>query len=218
MCCSSVLGGPSGPASCVSFGRRGACPPARRPRREPSARRVVSKPGQALRARRHPPHWWRMVRVARQNRVDPGAIRIGYAHVDRLCAYGEVIKLSGCWLPIRMLVSYPCVLVAVGFGLPAWRVGSKPSQALRAHCDAPPEASAETQPRPRDSALCVEGTSGTTKRGPVLTDPHLTYPYSLSPPRPRGVIWGHSRSMDASRPCLRRYFSKSSAQSWWAWS
>ena len=28
--------------------RRGACPPARRPRREPSARRVVSKPGQAL--------------------------------------------------------------------------------------------------------------------------------------------------------------------------
>ena len=48
MCCSSVLGGPSDPASCVSFGRRGACPPARRPRREPSARRVVSKPGQAL--------------------------------------------------------------------------------------------------------------------------------------------------------------------------
>ena len=30
-----------------------------------------------------------------------------------------------------MLVSYPCVLVAVGVGLPAWRVVSKPRQALR---------------------------------------------------------------------------------------
>ena len=40
-------------------GCRRARPPARRPRREPAARRVGSKPGQALRSRRHPPHWWR---------------------------------------------------------------------------------------------------------------------------------------------------------------
>ena len=40
-------------------GCRRARPPARRPRREPMARRVGSKPGQALRSRRHPPHRWR---------------------------------------------------------------------------------------------------------------------------------------------------------------
>ena len=51
------------------------------------------------------------------------------------------------------------------------------------------------------------------KRGPA-PDPRPTCSYSWSPPRPRGVIWGHSRSMFASLPCLRRYFSKSSAQSW----
>ena len=122
-----------------------------------------------------------------------------------------------------MLVSYPCVLVAVGVGLPAWRVVSKPGKALRPRRGPPPRRHplgtvAETQPRPRDSVLCAEGTSGITKRGPTPADPRLTCPYSLSPPRPRGVIWGQSRSMDASRPCLRRYFSKSSAQSWWAWS
>ena len=46
-------------------GCRRARPPARRPRREPAARRVVSKPGQALRSRRHPPHRWRGVRRGR---------------------------------------------------------------------------------------------------------------------------------------------------------
>ena len=51
------------------------------------------------------------------------------------------------------------------------------------------------------------------KRGPT-TDPRPKRCYSWSPLRPRGVIWGHSRSMFASLPCLRRYFSKSSAQSW----
>ena len=51
------------------------------------------------------------------------------------------------------------------------------------------------------------------KRGPA-PDPRPKRSYSCSSPRPRGVIWGHSRSMFASLPCLRRYFSKSSAQSW----
>ena len=56
------------------------------------------------------------------------------------------------------------------------------------------------------------------KWGPAPADPRLSLSYSWSSPRPRGVIWGHSRSMFASLPCLRRYFSKSSAQSWCAWS
>ena len=51
------------------------------------------------------------------------------------------------------------------------------------------------------------------KRGPA-PDPRPKRSYSWSSPRPRGVICGHSRSMFASLPCLRRYFSKSSAQSW----
>ena len=41
-------------------------------------------------------------RVARQNRVDPGAIRIGYAHVDRLLSYPDVGYLSVCSFPIRV--------------------------------------------------------------------------------------------------------------------
>ena len=50
-------------------GCRRARPPARRPRREPMARRVGSKPGQALRSRRHPPHWWRGCVVGGQART-----------------------------------------------------------------------------------------------------------------------------------------------------
>ena len=50
-------------------GCRRARPPARRPRREPMARRVGSKPGQALRSRRHPPHWWRGCVVGGQTRT-----------------------------------------------------------------------------------------------------------------------------------------------------
>ena len=50
-------------------GCRRARPPARRPRREPMARRVGSKPGQALRSRRHPPHWWRGCVVSGQART-----------------------------------------------------------------------------------------------------------------------------------------------------
>ena len=49
--------------------------------------------------------------------------------------------------------------------------------------------------------------------GRRLPPPRLNRSYSWSSPRPRGVIWGHSRSIFASLPCLRRYFSKSSAQS-----
>ena len=52
--CSAGVPGAFGPGRLISD-RRGACPPARRPRREPSARRVVSKPGQALQAPRRPP-------------------------------------------------------------------------------------------------------------------------------------------------------------------
>ncbi|WP_454900059.1 hypothetical protein, partial [Actinomyces sp.] len=51
--CSAGVPGAFGPGRLISD-RRGACPPARRPRREPSARRVVSKPGQALQAPRRP--------------------------------------------------------------------------------------------------------------------------------------------------------------------
>ena len=50
-------------------GCRRARPPARRPRREPMARRVGSKPGQALRSRRYPPHWWRGCVVGGQTRT-----------------------------------------------------------------------------------------------------------------------------------------------------
>ena len=50
-------------------GCRRARPPARRPRREPMARRVGSKPGQALRSRRYPPHWWRGCVVGGQART-----------------------------------------------------------------------------------------------------------------------------------------------------
>ena len=52
--CSAGVPGAFGPGRLISD-RRGACPPARRPRREPSVRRVVSKPGQALQAPRRPP-------------------------------------------------------------------------------------------------------------------------------------------------------------------
>jgi len=49
------------------------------------ARRVGSKPGQALRPRRHPPHWWRVVYVPSPGPSFPaipsGLIWIGCAHV-----------------------------------------------------------------------------------------------------------------------------------------
>ena len=55
-------------------------------------RRVGSKPGQALRPRRHPPHWWRVVYVPSPGPSFPaipsGLIWIGCAHVDRLCTSG----------------------------------------------------------------------------------------------------------------------------------
>ena len=35
--------------------------------------------------------------------------RIGYAHLDRLLSYPDVRYLSGCCLPIRMLLTYPDV-------------------------------------------------------------------------------------------------------------
>ena len=150
---------------------------------------------------------------------------IGYAHPDRLLSYPDAAYLSGCSLPIRMLLIYPDVCWWPGAATP-------PAPSALVACSAccaagrPPTGRGLTRPLPRTGALqaartgplCAEEPQAQRKRGPAPADPRPNRSYSWSPPRPRGVIWGHSRSMDASRPCLRRYFSKSSAQSWWAWS
>ena len=46
------------------------------------------------------------------------AIRIGYGDPDRLVSYPDARCLSGCSLPIRMLLAYPGVADRCGCSLP----------------------------------------------------------------------------------------------------
>ena len=45
-------------------------------------------------------------RVTGRGGVSLRCIWIGTAHLDRLLTYPRVRNLSGCWLPIRVVVSY----------------------------------------------------------------------------------------------------------------
>ena len=94
------------------------------------------------------------------------------------------------------------------------RLPSEPAQCLKPLCSEDTGLSQHGTRRARKSPCALRMPQAQRKRGPASADPRLSRPYSWSSPRPRGVIWGHSRSMFASLPCLRRYFSKSSAQSW----
>ena len=70
-------------------------------------------------------------------------IRIGYAHLDRLLSYPDVRYLSGCCLPIRMLLTYPDV---------SWR-----PVATASYVGVTAPACASQQSRPRHGPLpgCV---------------------------------------------------------------
>ena len=70
-------------------------------------------------------------------------IRIGYAYLDRLLSYPDVRYLSGCCLPIRMLLTYPDV---------SWR-----PVATASYVGVTAPACASQQSRPRHGPLpgCV---------------------------------------------------------------
>ena len=69
------------------------------------ARRVGSKPGQVMRLRRRPPHWWCVVAGVWPDLTVPP---VQQSFVGP--------SLAACLRAIRMLVTYPCVIVSVGPG------------------------------------------------------------------------------------------------------